>query len=62
MEVDEKPPSNKTNLGISSRVVSPIGSLARRFKGIGELWGSDWDIPPVRSPLCDRRILISEDI
>lgn len=58
---NEEPPS-KVNMGISAGFISADGALARRFKGIGALWSSDWGISPARTIISRRCLLISDDI
>ena len=55
MNVEEdKPPSNKTNMGISTRIFSANDTLAGRFAGIRALWTGDWFVCPVRTSLHSR--------
>ena len=51
---DDKPPSNKTDLGFSTRIFSTVNSLARRLKELRELWTGDWYICPIRISLHSR--------
>ena len=61
---EDKPPSEvcKGNLDIGSGNIFALSALVKRFKGIGELWESDWDICPVRGIISSRRFLIFENI
>ena len=53
-QMNEKPPTNKDNMDNGTGLVPPLNPLARRFTEFGKLWRGDWDICPVRSPICSR--------
>ena len=57
---EDKPP--QSNMGFGSRIVSSLSSLVKRFKRIGELWGSDWSIPFIRNPIHGRCYAVLGDI
>jgi len=56
--VEDKPPPNKSNMGSSTGILFTPHFVARRFKVIGELWTSDWDICPTRSSLHSRCLFV----
>lgn len=57
----DEPPSNKTDMDISTGVLPAYDTLARRFKGIRRLWVGDWSFCPVRGDVCIRRLSIFMD-
>ena len=59
---ENEPPSNKSNMDISSGFLFADGALARRFKGIRALWNSDWDVCPVGGIVSRRRYLIPANL
>ena len=59
---EDKPPSPKISVDTCPGSFLALGAFIGRLKNIGELWRSDWSIPPIRSNLCSRRILILADI
>mgnify|MGYP001569564714 CR=1 FL=1 len=47
-ETEDKPPSNQINMGVISRFLPSVSSMARRFKSQWQLLG-DSRVPCVRS-------------
>ena len=58
---DEKPPGQIT-VGLGTRSISSVSSLARRPKSIWSLWTSDWDIYPFRISLHSRRMFVFSNL
>lgn len=62
IRMDEKPPSSKTDLGISTGRIPARNPLARFIKGCWGLWVGDWCVCPIRSPVCRRRLAVLKNI
>jgi len=59
---DEKPPSNKIDLGFGSGVLPSDDTLVGRLANLWELWTSAWSLCPARTSLHNRCLLISGNL
>ncbi len=59
---NDKPPSSTHFVGFGSGGFPSLNSLAKRLENIRTLWSGDWDFPPIRGLIHNRRITLSQGV